>query len=107
MELIKFVPEQLMILVAACYALGYFLKQSPGIKDWTIPWILIVFAVALSMLITGLTPTAFLQGVICAAAAVMGNQLYKQTINKNGDNIDNISETPKEIKPDGEVVSRK
>lgn len=83
MELIKFVPEQLLILVAACYALGYFLKQSPSVKDWTIPWILIVFAIVLSLLIMGISATAFLQGIICAAAAVMGNQLIKQTVNKD------------------------
>lgn len=82
MELIKFVPEQLLILVAALYVIGIFMKNTQGIKDWIIPWVLIIIGVGGSIALTGMNPMATVQGVICAGVAVLTNQLIKQTINK-------------------------
>ena len=81
-NIIKFVPEQLLILVAALYVIGMFLKKTPKIVDWSIPWILIVLGVGFSISILGVNPTSILQGVICAFCSVGANQLVKQTSNK-------------------------
>lgn len=35
-NIIKFVPEQLLILVVALYVIGMFLKKTPRIADWSI-----------------------------------------------------------------------
>ncbi|EOU1988721.1 TPA: phage holin family protein [Clostridium perfringens] len=81
-NIIKFVPEQLLILVAALYVIGMFLKKTPKIVDWSIPWILIILGIGFSISILGVNPTSILQGVICAFCSVGANQLVKQTSNK-------------------------
>lgn len=81
-NLIKFVPEQLLILVAALYVLGMFLKKTPNVKDWTIPWVLLLAGVVFSLIICGFTATSILQGIICSFVAVAINQVYKQSIVK-------------------------
>lgn len=82
MDLIKFVPEQLLILVAALYVIGIFLKNSK-IKDNIIPWVLLVIGIVFSLIIDGLNATSILEGIICSFCAIGTNQLYKQT--KKGD----------------------
>jgi hypothetical protein len=81
-NLIKFVPEQLLILVAALYVVGMFLKKTPKVKDWSIPWILLILGVAFSVAIMGINATSILQGIICSFGAIATNQILKQTINK-------------------------
>ena len=80
MELINFVPEQLLILVAALYIIGVFLKDSKKIKDYLIPWILLTISIGFSIAINGISATSILQGIICTGVAVLSNQLIKQTL---------------------------
>lgn len=81
-NLISFVPEQLLILVAALYVVGVFLKKTPKIQDWTIPWVLLVLGVGFSVAIVGVNATSILQGIICSFGAIGTNQIVKQTLNK-------------------------
>lgn len=78
MDIIKFIPEQLLILVASIYVLGVFLKRIEEIKDKYITIILMVFSIALSLILQGLNATAFLQGILCWGVAVGVNQTIKQ-----------------------------
>lgn len=78
-DFIKFVPEQLLILVVALYILGIFLKNSK-IKDEIIPWILLVVGVGFSLAIDGLHAVSILEGIICAFCSIGTNQIYKQTL---------------------------
>ncbi|MGL5713680.1 MAG: phage holin family protein [Paraclostridium sp.] len=78
-NIISFVPEQLLILVAALYVVGIFLKKTPNIKDWYIPWILLFLGITFSASILGLTATSILQGIICSFGAIATNQIIKQT----------------------------
>ncbi|WP_027632237.1 phage holin family protein [Clostridium hydrogeniformans] len=82
MDLTKFVPEQLLILVAALYVIGIFLKASK-IKDWTIPWILLVVGIIGAIGIEAISILAIIEGVICTGVAVLTNQLIKQSTEKN------------------------
>jgi type III secretory pathway component EscS len=77
-NLVKFVPEQLLILVAALGVVGYFVKSTNKIQDAYIPFILMVLGVAGSLLMMGLNVTSVLQGIISAAVAVLGNNIVKQ-----------------------------
>lgn len=81
-NLIKFVPEQLLILVAALYVVGIFLKKTPKVTDWIIPWVLLVLGVGFSISVMGINATSILQGVICSFGAIATNQILKQTVNK-------------------------
>ncbi|MBK1809422.1 phage holin family protein [Clostridium sp. YIM B02505] len=83
MDIIKFVPEQLLILVAGIYVIGIFLKSTPKVKDWLIPWVLLLIGVIGSVTLQqGFTALAVFQGIAATGVAVLTNQLIKQTIIK-------------------------
>lgn len=80
--IIKFIPEQLLILVSALYVIGIFLKRTPKVQDWLIPWILLCLGIVFSLSIMGVNATSILQGIICSFGAIATNQFIKQTTNK-------------------------
>lgn len=82
MDLMQFVPEQLLILVGCLYVIGMLLKEIKEIKDWTIPLILLGVAILGSIGLQGLSVMAVVQGVICTGVSVLGNQIIKQTTSK-------------------------
>ncbi|MNC10277.1 hypothetical protein D3C75_579160 [compost metagenome] len=81
----NFIKPELLVVVAVCWVVGYILKQTPRVPDWTIIYAVTVVAVVLVSLTMGFTPESILQGVLCGAVAVYGNQLVKQTTKKSGD----------------------
>ncbi|WP_338133631.1 phage holin family protein [Clostridium tetani] len=78
-NIMEFITEQAFILVPALYVLGLMLKGTEKIKDWTIPWILLVVGILGSIALIGLNVNAVIQGILTAGVAVFGNQLIKQT----------------------------
>ena len=64
MNILEFIPQNLMILIASNYCLGIFLKQSK-INDKFIPALILVFSVIFSCLITKFEAMSILQGVLC------------------------------------------
>ena len=78
MELLSFVPEQLLVLVVAIYVLGLFLKRIEVIKDKWIVFILMAFSIAFSLIMQGIGAIAILQGVICWGVSVGIKQLEIQ-----------------------------
>lgn len=76
--LLSLIDPKLLLVVAVCWILGFILKQTPRVPDWTIIFVVTAFAIVFSILILGLTPTAILQGILCGAVAVYGNQIIKQ-----------------------------
>ena len=78
MELLSFVPEQLLVLVVAIYVLGLFLKRIEVIKDKYIVFILMAFAIAFSLIMQGIGAVAVLQGIICWGVSVGIKQLEIQ-----------------------------
>lgn len=87
MDFTNYVLPELLALVPALYGLGALIKKAEKIKDNYIPVILLVVSLVLCCLyvlgtqgVTALSIfTAIVQGIICAALAVFGNQLIKQT----------------------------
>ncbi|WP_338557819.1 phage holin family protein [Paraclostridium sordellii] len=53
----------------ALYVIGMLLKKNPKVKDWSIPWILLVLATGFSIPIMGFNATSILQGIICSFGA--------------------------------------
>ena len=86
MDFLKFLIEKELILIPVLYILGMFIKNTPRVKDWIIPWVLLVIGITLGMPIgisAGLPPIeAGIQGVLVAGATVFTNQLIKQTGNR-------------------------
>lgn len=91
MDITSYIKPELFVLVPALYVLGAVLKKSKKIKDNYIPLILTVVSLVLSCLYVlgteGLSAvsvfTAIVQGILCVAGAVYGNQLFKQLTDKN------------------------
>ena len=75
------IDERLLPLPVALYILGMFLKRTPKVADWCIPWILIVISCIIANPIMGLSINAVIQGVLACGISVLGNQLYKQSPN--------------------------
>lgn len=77
-QLLTFIPEQLIILIVATYVFGIFLKKVEFVKDKFITVILMVFCIAFSLVLGGVTATCILQGILCWGVAVGVNQSAKQ-----------------------------
>ena len=78
MDFVSFIDAELIVLVAALYALGVMLKNS-SLKDKYIPFTLLIPSILACIAIKGLNVQAIIQGVLCTATAVYTNQLIKQS----------------------------
>jgi nicotinamide riboside transporter PnuC len=84
----EYVKPELLIIAVCCYVLGMFLKVWPAIKDWVIPFVVLLFGIILAILYLAIVLgggfagkviiEGFIQGLLCAALAVFANQLIKQ-----------------------------
>lgn len=83
MDLLTFVPENLIILIAATYVVGGFLKKAESVKDKHIVVILMTFTVVFSVILNyefnlqGIA-NSILEGILCWGVAVGFNQTIKQ-----------------------------
>ncbi|MCC0646577.1 MULTISPECIES: phage holin family protein [unclassified Clostridioides] len=82
-NLISFIPEQLLILVAALYVLGVGCKKYKQLDNKYIPVVLLALGVGFSIWMLGLNADAVLQGVICWGISIGINQTYKQLKEEN------------------------
>jgi hypothetical protein len=82
---INLIDPKFFIVVVACWVLGYILKQTPKVPDWSIVYIVSAFALGFTVWMIGVTAAAILQGILCGAVAVYGNQLIKQAKKADGD----------------------
>ncbi|MCI9975610.1 phage holin family protein [Clostridioides difficile] len=82
-NLISFIPEQLLILVAALYVIGAGCKKYKQLDNKYIPVVLLALGVGFSVWMLGLNADAVLQGVICWGISIGINQTYKQLKEKN------------------------
>jgi len=82
MEIIEYIINEALIIIPVLWILGSFLKRTPNVQDWIIPWVLLFVGVVLAIGIIGFTVDAAVQGVLVAGAAVLGHQLIKQTTNR-------------------------
>lgn len=81
----NFINPELLMVVAVCWVIGYILKQTPKVPDWTIIYVVTLAAIIVVCLMLGFTAESILQGILCGAVAVYGNQLVKQTIKAKED----------------------
>ncbi|MCM3701414.1 phage holin family protein [Paenibacillus macerans] len=74
----SYINPELLIVVAVCWIIGFVLKQTPRVPDWTIIYGVTLVAVVFAGLLLGFTAQSVLQGILCGAVAVYSNQLVKQ-----------------------------
>jgi uncharacterized membrane protein len=72
------VIEEALILIPVLFVLGTIIKKTPNVKDWVIPYVLLVLSVGLTVALMGLTVEAVIQGILVAGATVFSHQLIKQ-----------------------------
>jgi hypothetical protein len=80
----ELIDPMLLVVVAACWCLGYILKQTPRVADWTIVYFVTGFAILLTVWLLGFSPESVIQGILCGSFAVYGHQVYKQTARRDG-----------------------
>lgn len=79
LEFIKeYLIDEALIIIPALLIWGYFIKNTPNIKDWLIPYILLVLGIIGTVSILGFNLAAIIQGVLVTGTAVLVNQGYKQ-----------------------------
>ena len=71
--------DELVFIVPALWCIGYWLKSTPNVKDWIIPYFLCALSIAGAILTVGFSVEAVANGVIAVGLAVFGNQLIKQS----------------------------
>lgn len=83
MDFTTYLIDKMLILIPVLYVLGTFIKNTPNVKDWVIPWVLLVIGVVAAVAIglgAGIPiPEAIIQGVLVTGATVLTNQLIVQT----------------------------
>lgn len=79
------IDPALLIVVAGCWVLGYILKQTPVVQDWGIVYIVSVCSIIAVGIMESWTVQSIIQGLLCGAFAVYGNQLVKQAKKGNDD----------------------
>lgn len=66
------------IVVVVCLALGYWLKNTPRVPGWSIPYILSAVAIVFCCLLIGWGVQGVLQGFICSGLASLIYQGWHQ-----------------------------
>lgn len=77
------IEPKLLIVVAACWVVGLMLKSTPKVPNWTIVYVVTVFAMFLTVWLMGFRPESVIQGILAGAFAVYGHQFIKQTKGKD------------------------
>lgn len=78
MDFLTYIVDKALVLIPALNIIGMILKNIEKIPDKYIPLILLVFGVAGTLAMSGLSADSIIQGVLVTGAAVYGNQLVKQ-----------------------------
>lgn len=78
MEFIDYVIDEALVLIPVLMVIGKIIKNTPRVKNWMIPYILLLLGIVLSGLLMGFDVYSFIQGVLVTGAAVFSHQLFKQ-----------------------------
>lgn len=81
--LIEYLNQNYYILVPALWVIGFALKQTPKVPDWSILWILLIAAIGFGTFAFGISYEGILNGILAAGIAVLGHQMFKQTMSSH------------------------
>nr|WP_059170298.1 phage holin family protein [Bacillus sp. FJAT-27445] len=80
MDLIQILNQNYFFLVPVLWVIGYALKQTPRVPDWSIIWYLFGISLVLAWIAFGLNIDAITNGIIATGVALFGHQSLKQTL---------------------------
>lgn len=75
----EYIVPEILILIPVLWLVGYFIKQTPKIPNWSVVWILLTIGVLASLFIIGPNVNGVIQGVLATGISVLGYDLVKQT----------------------------
>lgn len=78
MEFLQYITDEALILIPVLNILGMLFKSIEKLPDKFIPLILLVFGVAGTLLLSGVSADSVIQGILVTGTAVYGNQVVKQ-----------------------------
>ncbi len=78
MDLMKYVSENMVIMIPVIYILGIMLKNLEFIQDKYIPFLLLVISVGFCLLLNGINIQSVIQAILVTGVAVYTNQIIKQ-----------------------------
>ena len=80
LNVLKYISENVIVLIPVLYILGVFLKRLEALKDKYIPFVLLAAAILLCIGVNEkANVNAVIQGVLITGVTVLGNQMYIQT----------------------------
>ncbi len=83
MEILSVIDPKLSVIIVVLYLIGMACKQTNMVNDKYIPVILGAFGILfVSLFLKVLSIDSVIQGILCAAASVYGNQILKQLSTK-------------------------
>ncbi|MGI6184803.1 MAG: phage holin family protein [Candidatus Fimadaptatus sp.] len=85
MDFAVYVTGRMLSVIPALWFVGWLLKRLRRVPDGLIPFILAVLGVVAALIIDGPSANSVVQGLLAAAAAVMGHQAVKQGAEIVGD----------------------
>lgn len=74
----EYIVQQALIVIPVLLILGKIIKETPQVKDWLIPYILLGLGIVASVALMGFNADAIIQGILVSGAAVFGHELFKQ-----------------------------
>lgn len=77
-EIYQYIVKDAFILVPVLVVLGKIIKDTPYIKNWCIPYVLLLIGELLSITIMGFTSKAIIQGILVTGVSVFSYESFKQ-----------------------------
>lgn len=83
-NIVDFLIDEALILIPALMILGKIFKETPYVRDWMIPHMLLVIGIVMSIAMLGADVHAIVQGILVTGSAVLGHELIKQSLEREG-----------------------
>lgn len=84
LNLLDFLIDEALILIPALMILGKILKETPYVRDWMIPHMLLIIGIIMSIAMLGINVSSIIQGILVTGSAVLGHELIKQSLEREG-----------------------
>ncbi|UED78065.1 phage holin family protein [Brevibacillus sp. DP1.3A] len=82
----QYMSDNVLIVFVVLLLIGYFLKRTPHVQDWMIPYALTAAGILLACgILKSFTIESVVQGILAAGVASLTHQLWKQTSDKRSD----------------------
>lgn len=78
LDIFQLLNQDYHILIPALWILGFAMKQTPKIPNWSIIWALLLVSIVFCILRFGFSVNVIINGIIATGVAVLGHQMVKQ-----------------------------